>query len=80
MCDNSDIALVAAAVQTLIKIPSPSLTPGPVGGGVIEHPFFIDGKSDIWYNTVEELQGHINGVSDLLLSSFCPSHPLAASR
>jgi len=62
MCDNSDIALVAAAVQTLIKIPSPSLTPGPVGGGVIEHPFFIDGKSDIWYNTVEELQGHINGI------------------
>ena len=74
MCDNSDAALVAPAVQALIEIPSPSLTPGPVGGGVIEHPFFIDRKSDIWYDTVEELEGHVNGVSVLscLVLSFSP--------
>ncbi len=63
MCDFSDITPVAAAVQALLKIPSPSSTPGPVGGGVIEHPFFLDWMPDIWYNTVEELQRHVNGVS-----------------
>ncbi|CAA7269456.1 unnamed protein product [Cyclocybe aegerita] len=61
-CDNSDIALVAAAVQVLINIPSPNLTPGPVGGGLIEHPFFVDGKSSIRYESVEELQNHVNGI------------------
>ena len=67
MCNKSDINVVATAVQALIKIPSPNSTPGPVGGGVIEHPFFVDGKSDIWYNTVEELEGHVNGVSVIFL-------------
>ncbi|CAA7264995.1 unnamed protein product [Cyclocybe aegerita] len=61
-CDNSDITLVAAAVQALINIPSPSLTPGPVGGGLIEHPFFYDRKSSIQYESVEELQDHVNGI------------------
>jgi hypothetical protein len=63
MCDDSDIPRVAAAVQALISIPSPSSTPGPVGGGLIEHPFFIDRTSSIWYESVEELQDHVNGVS-----------------
>ena len=62
MCDNSDTALIAAAVKTLIAIPSPSSTPGPVGGGRIEHPFFVDRKSLIWYESVEELESHVNGV------------------
>ena len=47
-CNYSDIPIIAAAVQVLIEIPSPCMTPGPVGGGVIENPFFIDRKSDIW--------------------------------
>ncbi len=68
-CDNSDIAVVAAAVQALINIPSPSLTPGPVGGGLIEHPFFYDRKSPIQYESVEELQDHVNGVSVF----YCPA-------
>ena len=63
MCDESDIPRVAAAVQYLISIPSPSSTPGPVGGGPIEHPFFIDRTSSIWYESVEELQNHVNVVS-----------------
>ncbi|KAH8826248.1 hypothetical protein DL96DRAFT_1607559 [Flagelloscypha sp. PMI_526] len=62
ICKNSDITLVAPAVQALIDIPSPSLTPGPIGGGRIEHPFFIDRMSSIWYESVEELQGHVNGI------------------
>jgi hypothetical protein len=63
ICGDSDIPLVAAAVQYLITIPSPSPTPGPVGGGLIEHPFFVYRTSSIWYNSVGELQAHINGVS-----------------
>ncbi|SRR5258708_27481307 len=63
ICSNSDVALVAAAVQSLITIPSRTSTPGPAGGGVIEHPFFIERMSSIWYESVEELEDHINGVS-----------------
>ncbi|PPQ89198.1 hypothetical protein CVT25_001267 [Psilocybe cyanescens] len=62
MCASSDFALVAPAVQALISIPSPSLTPGPVGGGLIEHPFFNDRVSSIQYESVEELQDHANGI------------------
>lgn len=32
MCDDSDVSFVAAGVQALITIPSPSSTPGPIGG------------------------------------------------
>jgi hypothetical protein len=63
ICTNSDVDLVATAVQSLINIPSPTSTPGPVGGGVIEHPFFIERTSSIWYESVKELENHINGVS-----------------
>ncbi|KAI0308599.1 hypothetical protein OF83DRAFT_218493, partial [Amylostereum chailletii] len=47
ICTDADARLVAAAVQSLIKIPSPSTTPGPgpCGGGLMEHPFFIDRMS-----------------------------------
>ena len=62
MCDDLDIPSVIAAVQALIRIPSPSSTPGPVGGGRIEHPFFVDRTSSIWYESVEELEDHVNGV------------------
>ncbi|KDR86117.1 hypothetical protein GALMADRAFT_205301 [Galerina marginata CBS 339.88] len=66
ICGHSDVAQVAAAVQTLIAVPNPSSTsaPGPVGGGVIEHPFFIERTSSIWYESVEELEDHINGILD----------------
>ncbi|KAF8309289.1 hypothetical protein DL93DRAFT_2126676 [Clavulina sp. PMI_390] len=62
MCSNSDTTLVASAVQALIRIPSPDSTPGPVGGGLIEHPFFVDRVSSIWYESVKELQDHVNGI------------------
>jgi hypothetical protein len=62
-CGNKDYKLVARAVQTLIKVKSPSSAPGPVGGGRIIHNFFIDWRSDITYETVDKLQQHINGAS-----------------
>jgi hypothetical protein len=80
MCDDSDIPRVAAAVQALISIPTPSSSsaPGPVGGGPIEHPFFIDRTSSIRYESVEELQDHVNGVSVPPLSRLVPFRALAA--
>ncbi|KAI0047117.1 hypothetical protein FA95DRAFT_1519424 [Auriscalpium vulgare] len=62
MCDDSDIPLVVAAVQYLITIQSPSPTPGRIGGGLIEHPFFIERTASVWYDSVKELQAHINGI------------------
>ena len=43
ICGDSDIPFVAATVQDLITIQSLSSTPGHVGGGLIEHPFFVYG-------------------------------------
>ncbi len=74
ICGNSDIGLVVAAVQSLITIPSPSSTPGPVGGGLIEHPFFINRTLSIWYESVQELEDHINGVSVPLYLALSLSH------
>jgi hypothetical protein len=74
ICGDSDVALVAAAVQSLITIPSSTSAPGPVGGGVIEHPFFIERTSCIRYESVEELEDHINGVSVPLCLALALSH------
>lgn len=65
ICDDSDIPLIIAAMQSLIEIPSPQdqTMPGPVGGGIIEHPGFNESESPIWYETVQELEDHLNGAS-----------------
>ena len=76
ICGDSDIPLIAAAVQDLIIIQSPSQIPGHVGGGLIEHPFFVYRMSSVWYDSVEELQAHINGVSVPFFSP-CPFRSLA---
>jgi len=76
ICGDSDIPLVAAAVQSLITIQNSTSTPGPVGGGLIEHPFFVDRTSSIWCESVEELQDHMNSVSVPLC--LCPFRTLAA--
>ena len=73
-CGDSDVALVAAAVQSLITIPSRTSAPGPAGGGMIEHLFFIERMSSIWYESAEELEDHINGVSVLLCFALSLSH------
>ena len=62
-CDDSDDALISTAVMALIAIPSPDSKPGPVGGGLIEHPFFYNRLSSIEYKSVEDLEDHVNGVS-----------------
>jgi hypothetical protein len=67
-CDDSDDALIA--------IPCPDLKPGPVGGGLIEHPFFYNRTSSIEYKSVEDLEDHVNGVS----VSLRPLAPWLLSR
>ena len=62
-CAESDVELVAKAVEWLIRVPAPTSVPGPVGGGPVVHPFFYDWASYITYHTVDELQDHVNGVS-----------------
>ena len=62
-CDTNDVQLVARAVQKLISIRGPTAAPGPVGGGPIVHSFFVGWESNVTYNTVEQLEEHINNVS-----------------
>ncbi len=63
ICDDSDVELVAAAVQSLISIQGPTTAPGPVGGGPIWHCFFLDWESPVVFDSVKLLEKHVNGVS-----------------
>jgi hypothetical protein len=63
ICDDSDVKLVAAAVKSLIAVRGPTTKPGPVGGGPIVHRFFVEWKSSMTYDSVRELEQHVNGVS-----------------
>ena len=61
--EKKDIEVVAAAVQQLTKITMPAGTaPGPVGGGLIGHDFFVECLSAIRYATVRDLEVQINNV------------------
>ena len=62
-CDENDTELAANAVQTLIGLKAQDAVPGPVGGGLIRHPLFIDWCSNYAYDTVEKLNKHMNYVS-----------------
>lgn len=60
---KKDIRAVAAAVRQLTNITIPAgTTPGPVGGGLIGHDFFVDCLSAIPYTTVGDLETQINNV------------------
>lgn len=62
-CESSDDLLIGDAVKTLINIQSPdSRKPGSVGGGLIGHPFFCHRLADIEYESVEDLEDHVNGI------------------
>ncbi|KAG8909767.1 hypothetical protein FRC01_006736 [Tulasnella sp. 417] len=61
-CGCGDEQLVARAVQALINVQTPDTTPGPVGGGRVFHTFFTEWTSPVAYDTVEQLQQHINGI------------------
>jgi hypothetical protein len=62
-CGANDIQLVAQVIQKLISLRGPIPAPGPVGGGPIVHSFFVGWVSDATYNTVQQLEEHINNVS-----------------
>ena len=65
--DKKDIEAVAAAVQQLVNIKMPPGTaPGPIGGGLIAHDFFVDCLSKHVYPTVGHLKAQINEVRFLL--------------
>ena len=66
ICDDSDAQLVATAVWSLIAVQGRTTEPEPIGGGPIGHRFFIDWKSPIAYNSVQELEEHINAISGAL--------------
>lgn len=58
----------ASALVDLIYIPPPTTAiPGPIGGGFLHHPLFKDGHARKKYNTVADLQKHINHVSFIFL-------------
>ncbi|KAF9472750.1 hypothetical protein BDN70DRAFT_925524 [Pholiota conissans] len=50
VCSDPDGALVAAAVEFLITIKNPTTIPGPIGGGLIIHLFFLDWEVAIVYD------------------------------
>jgi hypothetical protein len=64
-CTRKNAKLVARAVQTLISVRGPSSAPGHVGGGLAVHTFFADDRTASFrYRTVDELEQHVNGVSE----------------
>ena len=61
--NERDLADAAAAIQFLVTLRGPDLVPGPIGGGLIRHPFFHDRESAVVYPTVGWLELHINRAS-----------------
>ena len=54
---------VAKAINQLLQVPVPSGSPpGPVGGGCVKHYIFQDQVSPKAYESVGDLQRHINKV------------------
>ncbi|POS75959.1 hypothetical protein DHEL01_v205642 [Diaporthe helianthi] len=57
---------IARAIKLLMSIkPPPGQKPGPVRGGQIRHPLFKDNTSYLEYNSIDELEEHLNKVSTL---------------
>lgn len=68
---------IARAVRLLMSIPVPAgQTPGPVGGGQIRYPLFKDDTSFCNYSSVDELEKHLNDVSNY---TGTPSLPMAGN-
>ncbi|KAK0220655.1 hypothetical protein IW262DRAFT_1272571, partial [Armillaria fumosa] len=61
-CNEDDLNEIACAVKRLLSIKSETKSPGPVRGGPVAHRFFADHQSDIRYNSVGELQEHVNNA------------------
>jgi hypothetical protein len=69
-CNQNDLDAIALAVNRLRSIPSPTVSPGPVGGGPVTHRFFAGHRSSVQYGSVEDLQEHVNKVSGAFYSSY----------
>ncbi|KAK0207369.1 hypothetical protein IW262DRAFT_1443504 [Armillaria fumosa] len=61
-CNEDNLNEIARAVKRLLSIKSETRSPGPVRGGPVAHRFFADHQSDIRYNSVSELQEHVNNI------------------
>lgn len=62
---------IAGAIRLLMSIPVPTeQTPGPVGGGQIRHSLFKDDTSSLTYSSVDELEKHLNDVSNCTVFVF----------
>ncbi|KAI5982254.1 hypothetical protein EDD15DRAFT_155476 [Pisolithus albus] len=60
---KKDVEAAVAAVKQLINIKMPADTaPGPVGGGLIGHDFFVECLSARKYSTVGQLEAQVNEV------------------
>lgn len=79
-CTEADYPAILAATRRLLSIPSPTMIPGPLGGGAIDHRFFCDGRSAVIYPSVTKLQEHINrilaGAGYRARITFNPDEPL----
>ncbi|KAI3397508.1 hypothetical protein diail_10720 [Diaporthe ilicicola] len=54
---------IAEGIRLLSVKAPPEAKPGPVGGGIIRHPFFKDFEAATPYRDVEMLEAHLNKVS-----------------
>ena len=63
-CDDSHHEQVAKAVAALLRIEAPNDVPGHYGGGAVVHSLFFEWESEIKYESKEELENHLNGVSE----------------
>lgn len=50
--EERDVADAAVAVRFIAEIRAPNSVPGPIGGGRIRHPFFLDRESAVAYPVV----------------------------
>jgi len=69
-CNEDDFSAIVSAVERLLRIPCVTAAPGPIGGGPVTHRFFADQRSSVHYDSIGDLQSHINRVSGHFYSSY----------
>ncbi|KAK7425968.1 hypothetical protein QQZ08_007550 [Neonectria magnoliae] len=58
------LGMIERALKLFLSFPVPQdVSPGPYGGGLIRHPLFKGFKSTIEYQTVDQLEKHINKLA-----------------
>ena len=67
---------IAEGIRLLSAKAPPGSKPGPVGGGIIRHPFFNDFEAATPYRDIKMLEAHLNNVSMVphvsVINSFPP--------